>query len=112
MGQFSLIRSRNCTPFVFFWIPYSIRNVLINFDNCSELARPVGEPDKPVHYVLFSGKIVRALGIVWVSSHSFGVVIVHCLFLSIPYSIRNVLKKFENCSQLARLIGESDRLIH
>ena len=40
---------------------------------------------------MFSGITVRALGIVWVSSHSFGVGIVHRLFCWIPYSIRNVL---------------------
>ena len=49
-----------------------------------------------------------ALGIVWVSSHSFGVGIVHHLFFWIPYSIRNVLTNFENRSQLARPVGEPD----
>ena len=40
-----------------------------NFENCSQPAQPVGEPDHPIHLVLFSGTTVRALGIVWVSSH-------------------------------------------
>ena len=42
---------------------------------------------------MFLGTIVRALGIVLVSSHLFGVRIVHRLFCWIPYSVRNVLKK-------------------
>ena len=33
----------------FFWIPYSVRNVLENFENCSQSAQPVGEPNQPVH---------------------------------------------------------------
>ena len=41
---------------------------------------------------MFSGTTVRAICIVWVSSHSFRVGIVHRLFFYIPYSIRNVLK--------------------
>ena len=52
------------------------------------------------------------IGIVWVSSHSFGVRIVHHLFCWIPYSIKNVLKNFENCSQPARLVGEPYRPVH
>ena len=51
-----------------------------NFENFSQLARPVGEPDHLVHYVLFLGTTIRALGTVWVSSHSFGIGIVHRLF--------------------------------
>ena len=36
----------------FFWFPYSVRNVLKNFQNCSQLDRPVGELDRPVFRVL------------------------------------------------------------
>ena len=43
---------------------------------------------------------VRVLCIVWVRSLSFGVGILHCLCFSFPYSIRNVLKNFQNYSQL------------
>ena len=32
----------------FFWFPYSVRNVLKNFQNCSQPDRPVGELDQPV----------------------------------------------------------------
>ena len=55
---------------LFFWIPYFVRNVLKNFDNFSQPAKPVGEPDWLVHKVIFSGTVVRALVVVWVSSHS------------------------------------------
>ena len=65
---------------LFFWIPYSLRNFLNIFENCSQPDRLVREPDHLVHYVLFSGTTVRALGIVWVNSHSFGVKILHRLF--------------------------------
>ena len=68
---------------------------------------------------MFSGTIVRALGIVWVNSLSFGVGIVHRLFIFllyfyflIPYSIRNVLKNFENYSQLDQPVREPDQLVH
>ena len=49
---------------LFFWIPHSIRNVLTKFKNCSQPDQPVGELDQPVHYFLFLGTTVRALGIV------------------------------------------------
>ena len=65
---------------LFFCIPYSIRNVLINFEKCSQSDQPVGKPDHPDHYVLFSGIVVRALCLVWIGSHSFGVEIVHYFF--------------------------------
>ena len=54
----------------------------------------------------------RALGIVWVSSHLFRVGIVHRLFCWIPYSIRNVLKNFENYSQPVQPVGKSDQPVH
>ena len=65
---------------LFFWIPFSMRNFLTNFKNCSQPVRLVGEPDQLVHYVLFLGIAVRELGIVWVISHSFGVRIMYRLF--------------------------------
>ena len=46
------------------------------------------------------------LCIVLVSSHSFGVGIVDRLFFWILYSMRNVLKNFENFSQPAQLIQQ------
>ena len=41
----------------------------------------------------------RALRIVWVNSYTFIVRIVHRLIFWIPYSVINVLTKFENYSQ-------------
>ena len=46
LGQLSLIRSQNCTLFVFFWIPYFVRNVMKNFENCYQSAQPVGKLDQ------------------------------------------------------------------
>ena len=66
---------------LFFSIPYSMRNCLTNFENCSQSVRLVGEPDQSVHYVLFLGIAVRELGIVWIISHSFEVRIMYRLFL-------------------------------
>ena len=57
-----------------------MRNVLKKFLNCSIPSQQVGEPDQPVYEVLFSRKAVRVLCIVLVSSHSFGVGIVHSFF--------------------------------
>ena len=57
---------------------------------------------------MFSKIIVRVLFIVWVSSHSFGVRIVHCLFFWLPYSVKNVLSNFHNFSQPDQLVGELD----
>ena len=37
---------------IFFWFTYSVRNVLKNFQNCSQPDRPVGELDQPVCRVL------------------------------------------------------------
>ena len=61
---------------------------------------------------MFSGTADRALDIIWVSSHSFGVGIVHRLFCWIPYSVRNVMKNFENFSQLVQPVGELDQPVH
>ena len=54
----------------------------------------------------------RALGIVCVSSQSFGVGIVLRLFFWIPDFVRKILKFFENCSQLDELVGKLDQLVH
>ena len=35
-----------------FWFPYFVRNVLKNFQNCSQPDLPVGELDQPVFRVL------------------------------------------------------------
>ena len=35
-----------------FWFPYSVWNVLKNFQNCSQPDQPVGEMDHPVFRVL------------------------------------------------------------
>ena len=35
-----------------FWFPYFVRNVLKNFQNCSQPDRSVGELDQPVFWVL------------------------------------------------------------
>ena len=35
-----------------FWFPYSVRNVLKKFQNCSQPDRPVGELNQPVFRVL------------------------------------------------------------
>ena len=48
------------------------------------------------------------LCIILVNSHSFGVESVHRLFFWIIYSIRNVLKKFEKCSQPDLPVWEPD----
>ena len=37
----------------FFWVPYSVRNVLTKFDIFSQLARPVGKLNKQVHLGFF-----------------------------------------------------------
>ena len=37
---------------VFFLFPYSVRNVLKIFQNCSQLDQPVGELDQPIFRVL------------------------------------------------------------
>ena len=37
-SHFSLIQAHNCAPFFFFWVPYSSRNILSNFENFSQPA--------------------------------------------------------------------------
>ena len=46
------------------------------------------------------------LCIVWVSCHSSRVRIIHRCFFKVPYSVRNVLTKFDIFSQSARQIGK------
>ena len=55
---------------------------------------------------MFSGTVVKALCLVWIGSHPSGVGILHRCFFWVPYFVRNVLKKFEICSQPAQLVGE------
>ena len=38
----------------FFWIPESLRKVLINFKSLSQSAELVGKPDQQIHWVQFS----------------------------------------------------------
>ena len=47
--QFSVIRSRNCTLFIFFWIHDFVRKILNNFEKFSQPAESVGKSDSPVH---------------------------------------------------------------
>ena len=61
---------------------------------------------------MFFGTAFRALGIVCVNSHSFGVKTVHPLFYGIPYYVRKVLTNFENRSQPVEPVGESDQPVH
>ena len=82
--------------------------ILKNFENFSRLDESVGKPDQPVHKVLFSGIVVKALSIVCVGSHSFGIITIHPLFFGIPESMRKILKIFENCSQPVELVGKLD----
>ena len=53
-----VIQSWNRTPFVFFWIPNSVRKVLTNFEVFSQPDGSFGKPNQPVHWVLFAGTVV------------------------------------------------------
>ena len=44
-----------------------------------------------------------------VLSHSVSELYTVCFFFSFPYSVRNVLKNFQNCSQPDRPVGELDQ---
>ena len=46
-------RVRTVHP-LFFWIPYYVRKVLKNFENCSQPAQPVGKPDHQFIRLCFS----------------------------------------------------------
>ena len=48
MSVLSHSMSELYTVCFFFWFPHSVKNVLKNFQNCSQLDRPVGELDQPV----------------------------------------------------------------
>ena len=62
-----------------------------NFKNFSQ---SVGKSDQPVHEVLFLEIAVRVLCIVWVSSHSFGVRIVHRLNFFVSLLCEECFDKF------------------
>ena len=94
---------------LFFGIPYYVRKVLTNFENCTQPVELVGKPNQSVHKVPFSEITVRVICIVWVSSHSFGVRIIHRLFFWFPYFVNNVLTNFQNFYQPARPVGELDQ---
>ena len=58
---------------------------------------------------MFLGTVVRALDIVWsVLTHYESELCTVCFFF-IPYSMKNVLKNFENCSQP---VGEPNQPVH
>ena len=61
---------------------------------------------------MFSETAFRPLGIVCVSSHSFGVKTINPLFIGIPYYVRNVLTNFENCFQSGEPVGEPNQPVH
>ena len=61
---------------------------------------------------MFSRTTVKALSIVCVGSHSFGIRIVHPLFFWIPDSMRKILKNFENFPQLAEPVGKPYQLVY
>ena len=71
-----------------------MNNVLTNFENFSQPSQQVGEPDHPIHKVLFSGKAIRELVIIWVSSHLFKVRIVHHFFFLDSLICKECSKKF------------------
>ena len=94
---------------LFFWIPDSQRKVLKKFESLSQPAELVGRPDHLVHWVQFSGMEVWVLCFVFsVLSHSVSELYTVCIFW-FPYSVRNVLKNFQNCSQPNRPIGGLDQ---
>ena len=51
------------------------------------------------------------LCIIWVNSHSSGVGIIHRCFSWVPYSMKNVLTKFDIFSQSDRPIGKLNQPI-
>ena len=89
-----------------------MRKIWKFFDNYSQLDGLDGKLDQLVHQVLFSGTIVKALGIVCISSHLFGFKTIHPLFCGIPYYVRKFLTNFENFSQPAQSVGKPDQPVH
>ena len=66
----------------FFWIYDFVSKVLKNFEIFSQPAGPVGKPNQPVHWVIFSGTAVWVLCFICVGSWSFGVrIALHLFFL-------------------------------
>ena len=61
---------------------------------------------------MFSGTLVRVLGIVCVSSQSFGFRIVLRLFFWIPDSMIKIMKNFENFSQSDEPVGKPNQPVH
>ena len=89
-----------------------MRKVLTSFEIFSQLAGPIGKPNQPIHWVLFSKTTVWVLCLVCVGSWSFRVGIALCFFCWIPDSLRNILKKFENFSQFHELVGKLNQPVH
>ena len=83
-----------------------------NFEIFSQAARPVGKPNHPVYWVLFSRTAVWVLYFVCAESWSFRVGIDLILFFWIPESMRKVLKSFEIFSQPARPVGKPNQPVH
>ena len=97
--------------FFFFWVPYSVRNVLkiliFVVNRINQLWNWISQ------FIRFcSAIIVRALFLIWVSSHSYGVRIVHPCFCWVPYSVSNFITNFEIFSQPTRPIGELNQPVH
>ena len=111
MDQFSVIQSLNCTPFIFLDSLLCEKCFEIFLDLFSTDSNGWGDGSAG-SLGLFSGISIWALGIVWVSSHSFRVRIIHCFFCWTPYSMRNVLITFEICSQLDQPVMELDHLVY
>ena len=79
------------------------------FESLSQPAELVGKPDQPVHWVQFSGMEVWVLCLfVSILNHSVSELYTVCFFW-FPYSVRNVLKNFQNCSQPDPPDGELDQ---
>ena len=92
---------------LFFWIPDSQWKVLTDFESLSQPSELIGKPDHSVHWVQFSGMEVWVLCFfffVSVLSHSVSKLYTVYIFW-FPRSVRNVLKNFQNCSQLDRPVG-------
>ena len=89
-----------------------MRKVLKIFEIFTQPVGPVGKPNQPVHWVLFSRTAAWVLCLVCVGSWSFEVRIALHLFFWILDSMRKVLKIFEIFSQPAGPIGKPNHLVH